>query len=53
MDRLQTLTDGERAKIRFIHLNHTNPTLDPDGDARSEVERRGFRVADEGEQLPL
>jgi pyrroloquinoline quinone biosynthesis protein B len=53
MDRLQTLTDGERAKIRFIHLNHTNPTLDPDGDARREVERRGFHVADEGEQLPL
>ena len=53
MDRLQALTDGERAKVRFIHLNHTNPALDPDGDARREVERRGFHVADEGERVDL
>ncbi len=53
MDRLQALPDSERAKVRFIHLNHTNPALDPDGDARREVKRRGFSVADEGEQVDL
>ncbi len=53
MDRLQTLNDGERTKIRFIHLNHTNPAIDPGGDTRREIERRGFNVADEGEQVDL
>lgn len=53
MDRLQALPEGERAKVRFIHLNHTNPALDPSGDARREVEERGFHVADEGERLSL
>jgi pyrroloquinoline quinone biosynthesis protein B len=53
MDRLQTLDEGERAKIRFIHLNHTNPALDPGSDARREVERRGFHMADEGERVDL
>jgi pyrroloquinoline quinone biosynthesis protein B len=53
MDRLQTLNARERAKIRFIHLNHTNPALDPRGDARREVEERGFHVADERERLSL
>lgn len=53
MDRLQALPDSERAKVRFIHLNHTNPALDPDGEARREVERRGFHVADEGERVTL
>lgn len=41
--------DGLGAKVRFIHLNHTNPLLD---DA-SPVERRGFRVAREGETVPI
>lgn len=53
MDRLQALPDSERAKVRFIHLNHTNPALDHDGEARREVERRGFHVADEGERVTL
>jgi len=41
--------DGLGAKVRFIHLNHTNPLLD---DA-APAERRGFRVAREGLMLPL
>ena len=53
MDRLQSLPESERTKVRFIHLNHTNPALDPDGDTRREIEERGFHVADEGEQETL
>lgn len=53
MDRLQTLPEHERAKVRFIHLNHTNPAQWRDSDARREIEQRGFRVAIRGEQLPL
>ena len=53
MDRLQALPAAERAKVRFIHLNHTNPALDPDSPERREIESRGFRVADEGECVGL
>ena len=53
MDRLQALPESERTKIRFIHLNHTNPALDPGGEARREIEGRGFHVADEGERITL
>lgn len=53
MDRLQALPANERAKVRFIHLNHTNPAQWSDSDARREIERRGFGVAIRGEQLPL
>ncbi len=53
MDRLADRPAAERAKVRFIHLNHTNPALDPKSDARREIERRGFRVAEEGEVVDL
>ena len=39
-------------RVRFIHLNHTNRLLfDPA--AVGEVEERGFRVARDGDVLPL
>ena len=53
MDRLRALPEDVRAKVRFIHLNHTNPALDPGGSARQEIERRGFHVAEEGERIAL
>jgi pyrroloquinoline quinone biosynthesis protein B len=53
MDRLAPLPAAERAKVRFIHLNHTNPALWPDSGARRVVERNGFNIAREGERQPL
>lgn len=53
MSRFAGLSPEARAKIRFIHLNHTNPALIPDGPARRQIERAGFRVADEMERLGL
>jgi pyrroloquinoline quinone biosynthesis protein B len=53
MQRFASLPARERAKIRFIHLNHTNPALDPDTEARRAIEAAGFRVADEGERFDL
>lgn len=49
MDRFSMLPADERRKIRFIHFNHTNPVLEVGGEALQEVERRGFRVAAEGD----
>lgn len=53
MERLADLPPAERAKVRFIHLNHTNPALWRDTDARREIDARGFRVAEEGERVGL
>lgn len=53
MERLSGLPDRERAKVRFIHLNHTNPALLPESPERRRLEAAGFRVAEEGERLPL
>jgi pyrroloquinoline quinone biosynthesis protein B len=53
MERFATLPAAERAKVRFIHLNHTNPALNGTSEARLEIERRGFRVAQEGERIDL
>jgi len=53
MARLARLPSDQRAKVRFIHLNHTNPTLDAGSDAAREVRAAGYRVAEEGERVPL
>ena len=52
MGRLAGLPASERAKVRFIHLNHTNPALWP-GPARDAVEAAGMQVAEEGERVFL
>jgi len=36
-----------------MHLNHTNPVLDPDAEERQQVEDAGFHVAEEGMELEL
>lgn len=55
LDTMDLLEPIVRAglEVHFVHLNHSNPALDPDGPERAEVERRGFRVASEGLELPL
>ncbi len=39
----------ERGRIRFIHLNHSNPALDPGSDAAAKIRAAGMSVAVEGE----
>jgi pyrroloquinoline quinone biosynthesis protein B len=53
MDLLQDTPADMRAKVHFIHLNHTNPALDPGSTERQEIERRGYHVAEEGERVDL
>lgn len=50
---LAPLGAAERAKVYFIHFNHTNPLLNPDSPERREVLRLGFRVAMDGLELEL
>jgi len=53
MDRLGVLPADQRTKVRFIHLNHTNPALHASSPARAAITRAGFRVAQELERVPL
>ena len=52
MRRFARVSASERAKIRFIHLNRTNPVAFATAERRA-VERAGFRVAELLEILPL
>ncbi len=53
MARFGTLPDREKSKVRFIHLNHTNPALWPGTAASENILKQGFRVAAEGERVEL
>lgn len=53
MDLLEDLTDAEKSRVIFIHMNHTNPLLIDGSPEQVEVERRGFRFAREGMRLAL
>jgi pyrroloquinoline quinone biosynthesis protein B len=53
MDLLQDRVDAGDLEVYFIHLNHSNPALLPDSDARREIERRGFHVAVDGLEIAL
>ncbi|MHC5025810.1 MAG: MBL fold metallo-hydrolase [Planctomycetota bacterium] len=52
MTRLAPLSESDRRKVRFIHLNHTNPALRP-GAARDAIEAAGFAVAEQLERFDL
>jgi len=47
MQLFSTLSSKDKAKIHFIHFNHTNPVL-REGVERMEVLEQGFQVAQEG-----
>lgn len=49
MQRFADLSPAERSKIRFIHLNHSNPALRPDSDAAKTVRHHGFGIARQSE----
>jgi pyrroloquinoline quinone biosynthesis protein B len=51
--RFSALPEAERRKVRFIHLNRTNPALDPAGAAVRRIEEAGMAVARELELEPL
>jgi len=42
-----------RNKVFFIHLNHTNPLVDPNSVESRSVERSGFRIARIGDRFKL
>lgn len=53
MERFGALPASERAKIRCIHLNHSNPLLNPDSEELRRLRAAGIDVASEGERFAL
>jgi pyrroloquinoline quinone biosynthesis protein B len=53
MDRLQSRVDAGTLRVIFVHLNHSNPALDPSSDARKTVEKRGFSIGVQGQEFAL
>ena len=51
--RLSALDETERNKVKFIHLNHTNPALRPDSLARGTIRRAGMDVVHQGQTIVL
>ena len=51
--RFRSLTDEDKNKIYFIHLNHSNPARDADFHGRVAVEKEGYRFANFGMRFSL
>ncbi len=53
MALFEDMTDDEKSRVIFIHMNHTNPLLIDGSPQQAEVEKRGFRFAREAMRLEL
>ena len=53
MDLLEPLVKAGLLEVYFTHLNHSNPAIFVDSPEHREIERRGFAVLAEGQEIPL
>jgi pyrroloquinoline quinone biosynthesis protein B len=53
LERFGGMSAEVRARVRFIHLNHSNPLVDPGSEATARVLAAGMAVAREGEMFGL
>lgn len=53
MQRFASLPEPQRTKIHFLHLNHTNPALNPHSQASRQIAEAGFCVAEQGEWVKI
>ena len=53
MDRFDKLPKSQREKVRFIHLNHTNPARFENSEISKEIAQRGYKLAKAGERYCL
>jgi pyrroloquinoline quinone biosynthesis protein B len=53
MTMLASLPRSERLKVSFIHLNHSNPLVQGDRKAQSELRSKGFTTSYEGQRFDL
>jgi pyrroloquinoline quinone biosynthesis protein B len=53
MDALSNLSKEHRAKVWFIHMNHTNPLLNLNSEQAKTVRAQGYNIASTGLRLSL
>lgn len=53
MDLLKNLPETQKAKVHFIHFNHTNPVMNAQSFENKEVRQKGFKVAFQGQKVEL
>mgnify|MGYP000297355021 CR=1 FL=1 len=53
MELFKDLSKKDKAKIHFIHFNHTNPLLNKNSKEYKEVIKRGFNIANYGDVFEL
>lgn len=53
METLKNISQTEKNKVWFIHMNHTNPLLNLNSDESKYVRAQGFNIALEGIKLDL
>ncbi len=53
MELFKDLSEEDKAKIHFIHFNHTNPLLNKNSKEYKEVIKRGFNIANYGDVFEL
>ena len=51
MELFSELSEKDKAKVHFIHCNHTNPLLQEGSNAQKEVIKKGFNFAKEGQVI--
>ncbi len=49
----QSGLEGAADKIRFIHINHTNPLRDKNSAAYKDMKARGFHLSERGDEICL
>ena len=53
MEKFRVLPASEKAKIYFIHFNHTNPALHPESAKAQAILSEGYHIAQFGDIIPL
>lgn len=53
MELFKDLSKEDKAKVHFIHFNHTNPLLNKNSKEYKEVIKRGFNIANYGDIFEL
>ena len=50
---LNSLSEENKSKVYFIHMNHTNPMLNPNSELSKLITTKGFNIARLGQKLYL
>ncbi|QDH78871.1 MBL fold metallo-hydrolase [Echinicola soli] len=53
MEKFKVLSKADKAKVIFIHFNHTNPVIDLNSSAARKVLEKGFRIGQLNEVFGL